>query len=65
MNLNILQTLFETSLDGYDVVINLKKDFVRESFLNDFKNVRKSAFIDVPPANYNPVESYLKELRVS
>lgn len=61
-------SLFTASLDGYDLVINLNKDHLRDALLHSFE--RPNTILSrqrrpfIPIADYNPVESYLKELRV-
>lgn len=63
----LLQSLFKASTDGYDLIINLNRMEVRDSLVHDFDRPlmsikKKKPFI--PHADYNPVASYLRELRV-
>lgn len=60
--------MFHASLDGYDLVINLHKKKVNDWLGHDFTKPlvsiqRRKPFI--PHADYNPLASYLHELRVS
>lgn len=62
------QPLFHASLDGYDLVIKLHKNKVNNWLGHDFTKPlisiqQKKPFI--PHADYNPVASYLHELRVT
>lgn len=59
--------LFSASMDGYNLIINLEKKQVRDNLVYDFssnskKNCRqRKPFI--PLSDFNPVDSYLNELR--
>lgn len=63
----IAENLFSASLDGYDLIINLNKQHLRDGLvynLNRPKNFvcrQRKPFI--PMSDYNPVASYLHELR--
>lgn len=63
----LTEPLFNPSLDGYDLIIKLNKSHLRTSLLHNFrKNVDHAQCKPyIPLVDYNPVESYLKELRVS
>lgn len=61
------QPLFHATLDGYDLVIKLHKKKVNDWLGHDFTKPlvsiqQRKPFI--PHADYNPVASYLHELRV-
>lgn len=61
--------LFSASLDGYDLIINLNKSHLRDPLVHDFSRTNSLLIRQrrpfIPIADYNPVESYLDELRVS
>lgn len=65
----IADPLYIASMDGYNLIINLKKIHVRDSLLHNFSsNIQKpirqrKPFI--PIADLNPVQAYLNELRTS
>lgn len=58
------ETLFEASLQGYDLVIALDGHQVRNSLLTDLNTKSKAGYGPVTVAEYNPVASFLAELRV-
>lgn len=59
---------FKPSYEGYDVLLVLRKNHLRTSHIYDFfKNLKKPQLVDetVPAAGFNPVEYFLRDLRVS
>lgn len=63
-----LQIFFKPSYEGYNVLLTLRKNLVRTSHVYDFfKNFKKPDLVEetVPAADFNPVEYYLRDLRVS
>lgn len=63
----LTEPLFNPSLEGYDLIIKLNKSYLRSSLLHNFRKNVVHAQIKpyIPLTDYHPVESYLKELRVS
>lgn len=63
----IADPLFTASTDGYNLLINLNRSHLRENLVYEFGNKKvvrqKRPFI--PMSDYNPVESYLNELRTA
>lgn len=62
----IADPLFTPSMDGYNLIINLNQRHLRDNLVHDFSNKNKVCrqrrpFI--PMSDYNPVHSYLNELR--
>lgn len=58
---------FKPSYEGYDVLLQLRKNHLRTSHIYDFfKNLKKPQLVDetVPAAGFNPVEYFLRDLRV-
>lgn len=60
-------TLFVASLDGYDLIINLNKKHLRDAMVHNYLRSNDSALHQrkpfIPMSDYNPIESYLHELR--
>lgn len=59
---------FKVSYEGYDVLLALRKNHVRTNHIYDFfKNFKRSQLVDetVPAAGFNPVEYFLRDLRVT
>lgn len=65
----LADTLFNASLDGYDLVINLNKRHLRDALVHNFNrpliSVCRQRKPFIPMSDYNPVESYLHELRAA
>lgn len=63
----LADTLFTASLDGYDLIINLDKRHLRDAIVHRFNQptvaVCRQRKPFIPMSDYNPVESYLYELR--
>lgn len=63
----IAEPLFTASLEGYNLLINLNKRHLRDNLVHDFSSNtnkpcrQRKPFI--PMSDYNPVDSYLNELR--
>lgn len=63
----MFQALFVPSLDGYDVVITLRKTHVQTCNLYDFaSSTKRSKLVDktVPAADFNLAQFFLRDLRV-
>ncbi|KAG4066138.1 hypothetical protein HA402_010340 [Bradysia odoriphaga] len=68
---NLLSNVFRTKLffkpsyEGYDVLLQLRKNHLRTNHIYDFfKNFKKQLVDDtVPAAGFNPVEYFLRDLR--
>lgn len=60
--------LFTASTDGYNLLINLNRSQLRESLVYEFSSDRKVVRQKrpfIPMSDYNPVVSYLHELRTA
>lgn len=63
----IADPLFAASTDGYNMMINLNRKLLRDNLVHEFSSGnnklarQKRPFI--PMSDYNPIESYLNELR--
>lgn len=63
----VADPLFTPSMEGYNLIINLNRKQLRDKYLHEFSsnskhpNRQRKPFI--PMSDYNPVDSYLHELR--
>lgn len=61
------EPLFTASVDGYNLIINLNKRHLRDNLVHDFSSNSKRPCRQrkpfIPLSDYNPVDSYLNELR--
>lgn len=61
------EPLFTASFEGYNLIINLNSYHVRDMLVHEFSSnlvkVRKQRRPFIPKSGYDPVQSYLNELR--
>lgn len=72
--MSLFQPLFTPNLDGYNVIIHLRdslnarrKESIKliEKTVEHVEEYDPSKTAEIPIVNFNPVNFYLKELRVS
>lgn len=63
----IADPLFTASTDGYNLLINLNRKHLRDNLVYEFSSEGKKMVRQkrpfIPMSDYNPIESYLSELR--